>query len=204
MARIVKKPEDRRREIVETARRLFETKGFEHASMQDVMESLGIAKGTIYHYFKSKQELLEAVIEQMVDESLADMQEVVDAPQGDAIFKLRELANRGNVAADEPDIVEHLHKPGNEAMHVRLLAAALVKQAPLYAQVIEQGCAERLFRTDYPLECAELILAGCQFLTDVGIRPWTHEELARRTQALPKLIEQQLNAPAGSFDFLIR
>jgi len=204
MARIVKKPEERRQEIVKAARSLFQTKEYDQTTMQDVIESVGIAKGTIYHYFKSKKELLEAVIDDMVEESLSAMQRVVDAAKGTALQKIERLTERGNIAAEQPAILGYLHRPGNEAMHVKLLAATLAKQAPLYAQLIRQGCDEGLFHTDNPLECAEFILTAVQFLTDVGIYPWTAEELSRRARAFPKLIEQQLKAPSGSFDFMIQ
>ena len=59
MARIVKKPEERRQEIIEAARELFQAKDYEKTTMRDVMDKLGIAKGTIYHYFRSKEDLLE-------------------------------------------------------------------------------------------------------------------------------------------------
>lgn len=54
MVRTVKDPETRRQEIVATASQLFQSKSYKHTSMNDVMDALGIAKGTIYHYFKSK------------------------------------------------------------------------------------------------------------------------------------------------------
>ena len=204
MARVVKKPEARRLEIVKAARDLFQIKEYDQATMQDVIESVGIAKGTIYHYFNSKKELLEAVIDDIVEECIGAMQKVVDASKGNALQKMQRLTEEGNIAAKQPAVFGHLHKSGNEAMHVRLLAATLAKQAPLYAKLIQQGCDEGLFHTDNPLECAEFILAAGQFLTDVGIYPWTEEELSRRARAFPKLIEQQLRAPSGSFDFMAR
>ena len=113
------------------------------------------------------------------------------------------LVKAGNMAEDNKDILDHLHQPGNDAMHTRLLAAALIKQAPLYAELIQQGCNEGIFKTEAPLECAEFILSAIQFLTDMGIYPWTQEDLNRRIQAFPKLIAQQLQAPPESFQFLI-
>lgn len=203
MARIVKKPEERWLEIVRTARRLFQTHEYDQVTMQDVIESVGIAKGTIYHYFKSKNELLEAVINDIVEECIRKMQKVLDTSSGNALQKIRMLIERGRVAAEESTILAHLHKRGNEAMHVRLLAATLAQQAPLYAKLIQQGCDEGLFHTDTPLECAEFILTATHFLTDVGIYPWTKEDLSRRSKAFPKLLEKQLQAPFGSFDFIM-
>lgn len=203
MVRTVKKSAERRAEIVKTARLLFQTKEYEKATMQDVMEALDIAKGTIYHYFKSKEDLLEAVIEDIVEQNIQQMQALAKNAVGDALQKMRFLIKAGQIASDNQPILEYLHKPGNYAMHTRLLAAVLVKQAPLYAEVIQQGCKEGVFKTGSPLECAEFILSAVQFLTDMGIYPWTQEDLQRRMQAFPKLIEQMLSAPAGSFQFLV-
>ncbi len=63
MARIVKKAEERREEIIAAAREIFQLKGYESTTMHAVMKKLNIAKGTIYHYFASKEALLEAVVE---------------------------------------------------------------------------------------------------------------------------------------------
>lgn len=203
MTRVVKKPAVRMQEIVKAARHLFQNKEYDEATMQDLMENVGIAKGTIYHYFKSKKELLEAVINDIVEENMHAMQKVVNATKGNALRKIQKLIEKGNIAAKQPKVLAHLHKTGNEAIHVKVLAATLAKQAPLYAQLIQQGCDEGLFSTSYPLECAEFILAAVQFLTDVGLYPWADEELARRARAFPRLIEQQLRAASGSFDFMI-
>jgi AcrR family transcriptional regulator len=203
MVRIVKKPEERRSEIVEAARHLFQTKDYANTTMQDVMEYLGIAKGTIYYYYKSKEELLEAVIEKMVDDEIEHMQCLIQEMKGNGLENMRVLIGAGNLAAGNHEILEHLHQPGNMGMHSRLLAVALIKQAPLYAALIRQGCSEGIFQTDYPLECAEFILTAVQFLSDVGIYPWTQEELMRRALAFPSLIEAQLKAPKGSFQFLL-
>lgn len=203
MGRIVKKSEERRADIVKAARQLFRTKEYSKTTMQDIMSALGIAKGTIYHYFKSKETLLEAVIEDIVEETVKQMQQIVNQSHDDPLQTMKRLAQAGNIGSENKDILDYLHRPGNDAMHNRLLAAVLVKQAPLYAELIQKGCDEGIFKTEAPLECAEFILAAVQFLTDVGIYPWTQEDLQRRTQAFPRLIEQQLHAQRGSFQFLV-
>ncbi len=204
MIRTVKKPDERRADIIEAAQHLFITKEYEKTTMQDVTNELGIAKGTIYHYFPSKEALLEAVVENIIDTTLERMQERVQETEGDALKKLQVLIEAGNVASTHSNILEGLHRPGNEAMHTRLLAATIIKQASLYAEVIKQGCDEGIFQTSYPLECAEFILSAVQFLTDRGIYSWHSQDLMRRAQAFPSLLEQQLKSPAGSFQFLMK
>lgn len=203
MVRTVKKPEERRQEIISTARELFETKDYESTTMQNVMDKLGIAKGTIYHYFKSKDELLEAVIADSVTEYIAGMQTILDTTEGSALDKMHILITSGQVSEEQGEILGHLHHPGNEGMHTRQLAVTITGLAPLYEKVIQQGCEEGVFQTEHPLESAELILTGIQFLTDLGIHPWQPEDLMRRAMAFPALIEAQLQAPKGSFAFLL-
>lgn len=198
MVRIVKKPLERRAEIIEAARHLFHKKD---ATLQDVMDHLGIAKGTIYHYFKSKEELLEAVVVDIVTKHFEKMESLLQNAKGNALQKIQLLIEAGKNVS-EPFVLGELHKKGFEALHTRLLAAFLMKQAPLYAKLIQQGCEEGLFQTDAPLECAEFVLSAIQFLTDVGVYPWTNEDLIRRAKSFPKLIEQLLRAPSGSFKFL--
>lgn len=196
------KPVNRRGEILKVARNLFLTKDYDKTTMVDIMDALEIAKGTIYHYFKSKEALFEAVIEDIVEENIQHMRTLVTNTPKNALEKIQLLVNAGNISQENEKIIEQLHKPANDALHSRLLAATLMKQAPLYAEIIQQGCDEGIFNTEVPLECAELILSAIQFLTDIGIYPWTEEDLKRRKQAFPILIERLLQAPAGSFQFL--
>ena len=203
MVRTIKKPEERRAEIIAAARELFHTQGYEKTTIRHVMEKLGIAKGTIYHYFRSKEELLEAVVSETVDEIAVKLAQFVESAEGNALQKMEQIIAIGNVEEEAAPTLEALHDPANTGMHTRQLAETITKLTPFYARVIEQGVAEGVFQTEYPLEAAEMILIAVQFLTDMGVSPWTPEVLLRRARAFPALLEAQLNAPKGSFDFLL-
>jgi AcrR family transcriptional regulator len=196
------KPEERKAEIIQAARYLFLTKGYEQVSMQDVMDALGIAKGTIYYYFKSKEDLFEAVTFDLVDRVTAAMKEVAQSSTGSALERLQQLLMAGQVAASNGQILEHLHTSANQTMHLRMLAVAIQQQAPIYAEIIEQGCREGICNCAHPLECAEFILWSAQALTDQGFYPWSEEDLLRRMNAFPSIIESILHSPAGSLDFM--
>lgn len=204
MKRIRKKPADRRSSIIDVARDLFETKEYDKTTMQDVMDVLDIAKGTIYHYFPSKEALLEAVIENIVTTNITHMQNLIQTTSGTALEKIQLLAKAGDISTENAGFLDSLHKPGNSTMHTRILGSMVTKQAVLYAHLIKQGCEEGVFDVDNPLECAEFLLAGIQFLTDKGIYPWASADLDRRICAFPKLLEQLLKAPPGSFDFMLQ
>ena len=55
----------RRDEILDVAERLIRTRGYDGVSVQDVQNELGCSRGAIYHYFRSKEAILEAVIERI-------------------------------------------------------------------------------------------------------------------------------------------
>lgn len=205
MTRTVKKPDERRDEIIKAARELFHTKDYEKATMKDLMDQLNIAKGTIYHYFSSKQELLQAVIHDMIDNeferltSLMQSDRVKNLP---ALEKFQVLLTESNTEKENEQILESLHHPENAQMHTRQLGQYILKLAPLWAEVFTQGNSEGVFHVKKPLETAEFILAGAQFLTDMGFYPWSESQINRRMQALPAFLEAMLGAPEGSFSFL--
>lgn len=205
MGRIVKKPEERRREIIDAAREMFQQTDFESMTMALLMKKLNIAKGTIYHYFASKEELLEAVVEDLIDTELEKKKALVESDrfQGlEPLEKFKEFVQSSSIADENEPILKELHKPANAIMHTRQLGRFVAKLAPFYAAIIEEGCATGVFKVKHPLETAEFLLSGIQFITDVGFYPWTSSDLARRAHALPALVETQLGAPPGSLEFL--
>jgi AcrR family transcriptional regulator len=206
MMRVVKKADVRKREIIKAARDLFQKGDYESTTMQAIMDELSIAKGTIYHYFASKEELLEAVVEDLISERIRAKKEMMKSngyKAMDALEKLRLFSTFDRLEEDNERILEELHRPGNTIVHTRQIGRFLTMLAPFYAEVIQEGCDQGLFKTDHPLECAEFFLAGIQFITDVGFYPWTEDQLARRMKAIPSLVEAQLGAPEGSFNFLV-
>lgn len=202
MVRIVKNAEVRRREIIDGAKQLFHDCGYEAATMNMLMKSLGIAKGTVYHYFKSKEHLLEAVVEDLIDNELARLQAVTtstDFLKADAVSRLMILISSSSIEEENDKLLESLHRSGNEIIHIRQLARFIVKLAPLYAEVIEYGNQQGVFNVPDPLTYAEFMLSGFQFITDVGFYPWSEDDLARRNSAMTSLLQSMLSPPGGSF-----
>ena len=205
MTRIVKKPDERRKEIIQAARVLFQEKNYDKMTMQELMEKLNIAKGTIYHYFSSKEDLLESVVEDLMDKELKRKKKLLKSSRCknlNALEKFKMLVTSDRMSEENDQILENLHHPGNTLMHTRLLGLYILKLAPIFAVVIEEGCDQGVFKTEHPRECAEFLFSGFQFLTDLGFYPWSPTQLARRIKAFPSLIETQLGAPKGSFSFL--
>lgn len=203
MARTVKKSEERRAEIVTAALELFLEKDYHNTTMQDVINKVNIAKGTIYHYFKSKEELLDAVVALTVQTYVDQVKRQLAGTSGDALNRMHVLIKASDASDGQADLLARLHRPGNIGLHTRQLALTVSMLAPLYAQIIEQGCEEGIFQPGEALSKAEMLLAGIQFLTDCGCNPWATEDIERRIAAIPAIMECLLGAPKGSFAFIL-
>lgn len=196
--------QERRQEIITTARRMFQEQGYDNVPMQKIVEEVGIAKGTIFYYFETKEDLLKAVVQDIIKEDAERKLATIEKTSGNALAKFKAMMGLESMAIKYPTILESLHEINNSAMHTQLLAVMITNEAYLYEKLIEQGCSEGIFQTDTPpLVCAEFIIAGIQFLTDTGIYPWLESDVVRRSQAFPELIEAVLKAKPGSFGFML-
>ena len=89
MARVIKAYEERKAEMVAAAWRLFSENGYDQTTVNAIIESLGVSKGTFYHYFTSKEDILNAVVKTMTQEGLKAVQPIFDDETLPAIDKYR-------------------------------------------------------------------------------------------------------------------
>jgi AcrR family transcriptional regulator len=164
MARIVKEEEyaARRNEIIAAAQRLIFSKGYEEMSIQDVIEALGISKGAFYHYFNSKQALLEAMVMSMTQELLQVIAPIVNDPHMTAMQKLQCYFDTGASwkSARKEVLLPYLRvwcQDSNVMMRDRTYNAMVELAAPQLGQIIRQGVEEGVFNTAYPDQIARII-----------------------------------------------
>lgn len=204
MVRKVMEPEERKSEILDVAEELFSTKGFDDTTTGDILEKAGIARGTLYYYFKSKEEIMNAVIERTIDRQVQSLKPILEDNTLNALEKIKLfICNNRKKNNDSGKTLDYLHKPENIVMHQKSLVAVVQKFAPLIAEIIQQGIAEKRFQTEYPLELVEFILVGMSFLFDTAIFPQSQEKKDARTRVLIDIMETSLRVEKGSFDFLI-
>lgn len=157
--RVVKEAAVRRNEILDAAEQLFVTKGFDKTSTNDILERVGIARGTLYYHFGSKEEILDAIIQRM-SETLVKRAAGVAAQKGKPVLeRLTEMMLALNVDSKlGHEIMEQVHKPQNALMHQKMQEGLLAGIRPLITGLIEEGIAQGLCQTDYPAQAAEMML----------------------------------------------
>lgn len=173
-------------------------------SVSDIAKRAGIAKGGIYYYFHSKEEIMDAVVNRQYDTIIEHVKVTVTNFEGNAIEKLALLLFTYKKAYVDPSLDEYLHMPYNAALHQKSLATILTSLKPLVTTIFEQGISEGIFSTNYPAELAEILLSSFTFLHDPGIFDWTPEEMSRKMQATAEFLALTLHTPENAFQFLYK
>jgi AcrR family transcriptional regulator len=190
-------PSERRAGILLAARRLVAEKGFAQTSVGDIVRAVGVAQGTFYYHFSSKEEVLNAVAESIVAEATNRLVSEAAAPGLSAVQKLGRM---GEVFSAyiyrNGGFMAHFHDPKNRRLHDLLNPEAAREMVPVLCRVIEQGIAEGSFDTRHPQEAAGFILASSQTITE----HWVHDQaepLDRRLSALLDFVLKGLGYRPG-------
>jgi AcrR family transcriptional regulator len=203
----------RRDAFVDTAERLIRTKGYDQMSVQDVLDELGTSKGAFYHYYDSKEALLEAVVERMVDAGLAVVEPIAADPDLPAAAKLQAVfSTAGRWKTERSDLLIALMRSwyarDNDLVRLRADRAGAARIAPLLARIVRQGTAEGAFTPTSPDHTAAILVAlmygssaeiGRLVLAHQDGRV-TFDEAARTFAAFDEAVERILGLPSGSFE----
>jgi len=213
MARKVKEEDyaSRRNEILDAALTLVYTKGYEQMSIQDILDALKISKGAFYHYFDSKQALLDGLIERMLDEAELVLRPIVEAKDLSALEKMQRYLDTGGrwkVAqkAFMLDLLRVWHTDSNILVRQKQETAAMKRIAPMLAEIIRQGISEGAFTTKFPDQFGSMILGLARGIEDAIAELLLAEEpppdALQRLEAIlgaySESFERILGAPVGS------
>jgi AcrR family transcriptional regulator len=153
----------RRDAFLDVARRLIVTKGYEQMSIQDVLDELETSRGALYHYFDSKQDLLDGVVERFADDGMATIAPILADPSLPALRKLeRALGGIARFKADQKELVlaimEIWNSDGNALVRERLRRLTASRLTPILSLVIRQGIEEGVITSGSPDDSALVIL----------------------------------------------
>ena len=215
MARIVKAHTVRRNEILDVAQRLIYTKGYEQMTIQDILSDLQISKGAFYHYFDSKQALLEAIIERMQQEVEQIVQPIVQDPQLSALEKLhRFFAAISSWETARKDfflaLLQVWYRDDNAIVRQKLRTTGATWLVPWLSTIIRQGVEEGVLTTSSPDRVGEVVLVLVMELGEtlgrllLSFKP-EHDELLRvegTVAVYTDALERVLGAPKGSLQIV--
>lgn len=145
------KKDARKKELINVAYDLFVTKGYENTSVDEIIAQAGIAKGTYYYHFESKEQILEEVIDMMIDTGVERAKKILQSD-----LKLEEklvytiLALR--VTPEEQSMQDVIHEKENIILHKKTNDRIIEEATPLLSEIAREAKREGIFNCDDHIE----------------------------------------------------
>ena len=199
--RVVKEAEERKNEILDAAEELFAAKGYEQTSTGDILGRVGIARGTLYYHFKSKEDILDALIERINGVLIAGAKKAAADQSIPVVERIVRTIMSMKVDSGEDtighEVIQQVHKPQNALMHQKMQQGLLDGVVPVLAGLVEEGNEQGVFHTKYPRETTEMLVLYAVTVFDDRFHQ-TPEQMTKRVQAFIHHTEKLLGAKEGS------
>lgn len=145
------KKEIRKKELIKIAYELFITKGYENTSVDEIIAKAGIAKGTYYYHFVSKEVMLEEVIGMMIDEGVARAKQVLESnAKVEEKLIMAIIALRAN--KEELSVQDTINAPENIILHKKINDRIIEETVPIISTIVREGKKQGLFKCDDNIE----------------------------------------------------
>ena len=198
--RIVKEAEVRREEILDAAEKLFAAKGFDNTSTGDILDAVGIARGTLYYHFKSKEDILDGVIQRITGRLMQDAGEIIRQKELPVLERLTKAIMSLNVESKiGHEIMEQVHRPQNALMHQKMQTTLLAGINPILTELVEEGIQQGICHTQYPESMVEMIILYANIaFDDLNLAGLTHEQRERKIAGFIYNVERLMGMAEGS------
>lgn len=191
----MKKGEKRKQELLRIAYRMFISRGYENTSVDEIIEEAGIAKGTYYYYFATKEQMLEEVIGMMIDQETETARQILKAeiplPQ-----KIVGIISSLRPTQEEMPIEGALMRPENIVMHEKIRKKVVEAAIPLLSEIVEEGIGQGIFSCDCVPERVRMLLVISSDTFDEG------RFTPRDISVFIDMTEKLLGAQPGTMGFI--
>jgi AcrR family transcriptional regulator len=161
-----RRPDARPQELLDAALSVFAERGYRNTRLEEVAEEAGVTKGTIYHYFSTKEELLRRAIEHHHERGFGQLEALLAGQRGPASARLRLLLRKGLSGGDpvrRKQLLRLMQGVAHELPEVysEWVVTGPHKLAQLVARVVEEGKSTGEFRADVDSDvAARLLISG--------------------------------------------
>jgi len=178
--------------IIIVSTELFIDKGYEKTTMQDIIDSLGMSKGAVFHHFNSKNEILNAVIAKHTAELTEIAHTIVnDINEELASEKIKSLINEMHNNPQVNLVARVLaSQADNQKMVLLGMQEIIIKVKPIITEQLRQGLNDGSITTDYPDECAQILLLLLNIWCNPVLFKCDEHELQRRISFMQQLMKQ--------------
>lgn len=167
-------PQDRRALIVSTAASMFARKGIRSTTVREIGDAVGVLSGSLYHYFSSKDEIVQEILMGFLDAIRARYDEVLVPGHGSRELLRKIVLASLQVTREQPDAAvlyqNELRYMRESAQYAGVLAAAGDVQRA-WLDIIERGIADGSFRDDIDPRTFHRLIRDAVWLSGRGQQP---------------------------------
>lgn len=192
--------DDRKLKILQATAKLIAEKGLANTSTNDIAREVGIARGTLYHHFASKEEIIDRLVDQTSDQLFDKARQIAlqkDLPIAErltnTLLALNPESAEGKILAD------HIHQKDNLILHHKVQGQMIDKLPQILLPIIEDGIEQGIFQTDYPLECLELLVVYVLVVINEKPLALNQDQSKQRIIALLSNLDRLFSSQAGFF-----
>lgn len=189
--RTTRTPGERMKEILDASEQLFTTAGYSNVAVTDIAKKVGISNGAFYYYFKSKQEVLDAILLRIASDTLTIAEAVAKERSLTTIEKILEITKLTTFSSKDAgtkNFFQDAVRTNDNGFRLRLTAFAISKLAPILADVAKQGIRENTMQSEHPLIFSEILIAAENIIFK-GLMSYTPEELEEKVIAFVRAHE---------------
>ena len=187
--------------ILDTAQKLFMEQGFDQTSISQILEATQIARGTLYYYFSSKEEIMDAIIERTIERAFTASQAFADNRELTVLERLVGSMAALNLNHQEGEkVLLHLNQPQNALLHEKTNQILLERAPQILLPIIQDGIAAGDMKTDYPYESLEMILTYSLQAFGSSFQALPPEKQQQKLQAFLYLLETIFHSQQGYFN----
>ncbi len=196
---------DKKELILGAMEQLMASTPYTEISVDSIAKQAGIGKGSIYYYFKSKDDILYMLIDQSYRRAIREYFDSVrsrkEASAPEKIENLFRSVIKRDFGENEKNILITLNLNNDMILQSKMKNVAVQEISPVLADILAQGIREGSVKTDTPKESAEMIVIMLAYFLDDATFPHNKDDMKNKLKIFAKVLETCLQTEAGSFDF---
>ncbi|WP_280771777.1 TetR/AcrR family transcriptional regulator [Salipaludibacillus daqingensis] len=158
-----KERQDRKQEFLDTALELFYEKGYEKTTIKDIINQVGLSKGAFYHYFESKEDVIEQISETFAEEVIYQVRKLSERTDMDAVekinYSIKVIQQHKKQFKDKrKKIKSAFNSEENLKLQKKIIDKLKASILPYYKKMLDEGLKDNLFDIPDSSEMAEFLL----------------------------------------------
>lgn len=191
--------------ILDSMQKLMQKKDTRSISVSEIAKEAGIGKGSIYYYFKSKEEIVDAVIERSYSDAIRQAKELVQAPGLDALTKMEIIfrtCRDSSMELSRQEAGSYMELQQSALLHQQYIYIMIRNLRPILADIIRQGNQEGSIVCSSPEEVAEIVLIILTIKFDTYLSNSDAAQTQKTLDVFTYMLETSFQIKKGRLDYI--